>query len=326
MTKTSKQSKFVVYLLVFVAILCWGVSFLWTDKLVNLGIPVFYFVFLRSVIAGIVLLLISLCTGTFQVPDGRDVPKFLLLALLQPFIYFLAESFGIQQTGSPTVSSMLIASSPLFCIAAGRIFFGERISVLNFIGILVAIGGICLMVFSRGHLGPHYLIGILLLVVAVCSEAGHATVTKKLSLKYSNQTIVMYQFLFGSVYLLPLFLTLGLKGFEPRWLGIEVWYPIICLGVLCSALAFTFWINAIRHLGVARSSMISTLIPVVSALAAMVIGREILSPRQWAGIIIAVTGVALSQRVGGRLGAKMDERRNNISSKNVNSQVSDRKR
>ncbi len=312
MTSQKSQSRFAVYILAFVAILCWGVSFLWTDKLVRLGIPVFYFVFLRTVIAGLVLLLISVISGKFQPMEMRDAPKFMLLALFQPLVYFLAESYGLQETGSPTVSSMLIASSPLFCIAAGRIFCGERISRLNFAGVLIAIGGICLMVFSRDTLGPHFIIGILLLVVAVSSEAGNATVTKKLSMKYSSQTIVMYQFLFGSVYLLPLFLTLGISDFEPSWLSLDVWGPVICLGVLCSAMSFTLWATVIRCLGVSRSSMISTLIPVVSALAAMIIGREILSIRQWAGIVIAVVGVALSQHVKSGIRRKSDGGRNNL--------------
>ncbi len=295
MTDQKPQSKFKVYLFAFTAILCWGISYIWTDRLVGLGVPVFYFVFLRSLIAGLLLLLLNACTGKLQRIERGDLPKFLLLALLQPFIYFLAESYGVKETGSPTVSSMIISASPIVSIAAGVAFFGERVTKINIAGIIIALGGIALMVFSRGELGAHFIIGILLLLVAISSEAAHAVVTKKLSAHYLNQTIVMYQFLIGSVYLLPIFLTTGLKGFEPRWLHIDVWIPIICLAALCSSLAFTLWINAIRQLGVAKSSMTVALIPVVSALATVIIGREILSLRQWAGIIIAVAGVILTQ-------------------------------
>ena len=35
-----------LYLVSILAITLWGISYIWTDKLIQLGIPVFYFVFI----------------------------------------------------------------------------------------------------------------------------------------------------------------------------------------------------------------------------------------------------------------------------------------
>lgn len=106
----------------------------------------------------------------------------------------------------------------------------------------------------------------------------------------------MYQFLIGSVFLLPLFLWKGLEGFNfETYFSVEIWHPILCLAILCSSLAFTLWVGTIKTLGVAKSSIFSALIPVVAALIAWLIGRETLNTRQWIGIAISAIGVILSQ-------------------------------
>ena len=287
--------KALVYILSMVAICLWGISYIWTDQLINLNIPVFYFVFIRIFIAGIALLLFNLISGMFVAIKKRDLTKFLLLALFEPFIYFLAESYGIKETGSPTLSSMIIATIPIFSVGAGFFFFKERINWINAAGIVLALCGICLVVMSKGELGKNFIRGIILLLIAVLSEVGHASVTKSLSKKYSSQVIVMYQFLIGSIYLLPLFVFRGLDNFEPRYLQFEVWKPVLCLAILCSSLAFSLWVNTIKSLGVAKSSIFTALIPVAAALIAGMLGYEYLSLRHWAGILLATAGVILSQ-------------------------------
>ena len=81
---------------------------------------------------------------------------------------------------------------------------------------------------------------------------GNASVTKILSTRYDPAVIVMYQFLIGSVYLLPLFVHRGLVGFDASlYLSWKVWKPILCLAILCSGAAFSLWANTIKHLVVA---------------------------------------------------------------------------
>ena len=48
-------SKLLIYIASSFAILLWGMSYIWTDKLLELGIPVFYFVFVRIFLAGVIL-------------------------------------------------------------------------------------------------------------------------------------------------------------------------------------------------------------------------------------------------------------------------------
>ena len=296
MSPKVQPSKMLIYIASTFAITLWGMSYIWTDQLIALGIPVFYFVFVRILLAGVILFLFNTAYGRIKRIQKKDMPKFLLLAFFEPFIYFICETYGLKLTGSPTLSAMVIATIPIFSIGAGIIFFKEKVNFINIIGILFTLVGIVMVAMAKGELGENFIWGVALLLIAVVSEVGHASITKSLSGNYSSQIIVMYQFLIGSVYLLPLFLWKGVEGFSiETHFSPEVWYPIICLAVLCSSLAFSLWVSTIKNLGVAKSSIFSALIPVAAAIIAWILGHELLNSRQWIGIAVSSLGVILSQ-------------------------------
>jgi len=296
MTPKVHPSKVLTYIASIFAITLWGMSYIWTDKLIALGIPILYFVFVRILLAGVILFLFNTAYGRIKRIQRKDLMKFMLLAFFEPFIYFICETFGLKLTGSPTLSAMVIATIPIFSIGAGMIFFKEKVNFVNIIGIAFSLIGIVMVAMAKGELGEHFIWGIVLLLIAVIAEVGHASITKSLSGNYSSQIIVMYQFLIGSIYLLPLFIWKGLDGFDAeRYFSAEVWYPLICLAILCSSLAFSLWVSTIKNLGVAKSSIFSALIPVAAAIIAWVLGHEYLNSRQWIGIAVSTLGVILSQ-------------------------------
>ena len=297
-TRSICDNKAVVYLLSVLAIVLWGMSYIWSDRLIALGVPISYFVPLRIFVAGIILLLFNILTKNFRPIARKDIWKFLLLALFEPLIYFFCETYGIKETGSPTISAMIIASVPIFSVGAGALFFKERISILNGFGIAVTLAGICLVLLKQGGdegVPQNFILGVVLRMIAVFAEVGHASLTKLLADGYKPQVIVMYQFLIGTVYFLPFFLTRGIENFDARLVSWEVLEPILCLAVLCSSLAFSLWAMAIKKLGVGKSSVFLAMMCVATALVAEVIGREHLSLFQWLGVFIAVLGIVLSQ-------------------------------
>ena len=296
MSPKVQPSKTLIYVASMFAIILWGMSYIWTDQLIEQGIPIFYFVFVRIFMAGLVLFLFNTAYGRIKRIQRQDWPKFLLLAFFEPFIYFICETYGLKVTGSPTLSAMVIATIPIFSIGAGMLFFKEKVNFINIIGILFSLVGIVMVAMAKGELGDKFIWGIVLLLIAVIAEVGHASITKSLAGNYSSQIIVMYQFLIGSIYLFPLFLTKGLKGFDAEvYFSPEAWYPLICLAVLCSSLAFSLWVSTIKNLGVAKSSIFSALIPVAAAIIAWVLGHEYLNSRQWIGIFVSTIGVIMSQ-------------------------------
>ena len=293
------KEQYKVYLYSLIAITLWGLSYIWSDELLAQGIRVEYFIFVRTMSAGIILAVFNLSIGKNLAVRRRDVPKFALLAFFEPFVYFICETYGIGLTESPTYSALIIAATPIVATAAGILFFREKLRPVNFIGIAVCLTGLVLVTVSVDKVGDKFFLGAILLCIAVFAEVGHATVTKRLSFQYDPLIIVMYQFIIGAAYLFPLFLTRGLGDFSPAlYLSWGVWRPILCLAILCSSISFSLWVTSIKVLGVAKSSIFQAMIPVVTAVAGIVLGSEKMTAMQWFGIAVAITGLLLTQHVG----------------------------
>ena len=66
MSEKGKGLNLVWYLLILLTVFLWGMSFLWSDRVLDRQVPVFTFIFTRMIIAAAALSLFSLLTGRFQ--------------------------------------------------------------------------------------------------------------------------------------------------------------------------------------------------------------------------------------------------------------------
>ena len=286
------------YLSALTTITLWGMSYIWADRLLDLRIPVEFFVPVRIALAGGLLFILNKTAGYDMRIRRKDWIKFLLLALCMPFIYFVAETYGLQFTDSPTITSLIIATNPLFSMVVGMLIFKEKFSGVNILGVFVTLAGLWLVTYTRTETGPLFFWGILILFVAVMSEVSQIAFTKSLSDTYKPSVIVMYQFLFGALFFLPLFLTKGIRDFDASlYLSWSVLYPTLALALLCSATAFTIWAYAIGHLGVAHVSVFLAVCPLLTAILSFLFGDERLTALQWIGMAVAMTGIFLTQWV-----------------------------
>ena len=289
--------KLTAYAAASLTVVLWGMSYIWSDRLLDQGIPVEYFVPIRILLAGTLLLVINLLTKQNLKMKKGDFLRFALLALCMPFVYFLAETYGILFTDSPTITSLIIATNPLFAMVVGLLIFREKFGLANIIGVFVTLGGLWMVLYTRTATGPNFWIGIVILFIAVAAEVSQIAFTKELSSRYSPSVIVMYQFLIGAIFFIPMFLTKGIAHFEAGlYTGWSVIYPTLALALLCSATAFTSWAYAIGKLGVARTSVFLALVPMVTALLCILVGDERLAPLQWAGLAVGMVGIYLTQK------------------------------
>ena len=290
------NTKLTAYLAATGTILLWGMSYIWSDRLLDLGIPVEYFIPIRTLMAGLLLLLLNKAAHIPIRLRRKDAWRFLLLSLCMPLVYFICETYGLQLTESQTVTSLIIATNPLFAMAAGMLIFREHFSPLNILGVFITLAGLWLVTWTRTETGPLFWAGVAILFVAVAAEVSQIAFTKALSADYAPSVIVMYQFLFGAVLFLPLFATKGLAHYDASlYWSWSVVYPVLALALLCSATAFTLWAYAIGRLGVAHTSVFLAVVPLVTAVLAFLFGDEKLRALQWAGLAVGLAGIYLTQ-------------------------------
>lgn len=286
------------YLAAMLTVCLWAMSYIWADRLLDLNVPVEFFVPVRTLLAGGLLWVLNKVTGrSMRIQSRKDGLKFVLLALCMPFVYFVCETYGLQFTGSPTITSLVVATNPIFAMMAGMFIFKEKFGPVNIVGVFITLAGLWLVTFTRSQTGPLFWLGVGILFVAVVSEVSQIAFTKSLSDRYAPSVIVMYQFLLGAVFFAPLLLTKGIRNFDAGlYLSWEVLYPTLSLALFCSATAFTSWAYAIKVLGVAKTSVFLAVVPLVTAVLSFVLGSETALPLQWAGLAVGMVGIYLTQK------------------------------
>lgn len=127
----------------------------------------------------------------FRIPWKKSLPLF-LLGLVQPVLYFLAESYGISMTNA-TVSGVIIALIPIVALAAGFLFMGEKPSKMQVVFSLLCILGVIVMTLQQSAEGEIKPLGIVLLVFAVITGAAYNMMSRKMSADFSalERTFVM---------------------------------------------------------------------------------------------------------------------------------------
>lgn len=290
------MGKVFTYIAAMVAIFLWGMSFIWTDRLFDCGVPVFTYAFTRMAIAALLLLLFTKFTGKLQKIEPADYKWIFLLGLFEPFLYFIGESFGLKATQSPVVTAVVIATIPLFCIVYERLFCNRKINRLTILGIVMTIPGVLLVALEGGSVSVEHLYGLAFLFLAVFSSIGFSVNAKRLSSKYNSLTIATYQFSIGAVLFLIPFIFGGADGISEEFFTWEVMYPMLMLALFCSCVCFVLWISILRNIGVTRTNIFSALIPVVSAVAAAILGADTMTTLRYGGIAVVIVGVIIAQR------------------------------
>jgi len=289
------NKKTLTYISICVAMFFWGFSFIWSNQILKAGMPVYALVFFRMAIAGVILLAVTLGAKKLQLPRKKDIKWFLLLAFAEPFLYFLGETFGMKLTASPTLCSVVIATIPIFAMIFAMTVYSEKVSKSNMTGIFLTLPGICIVVFENGFGRIEHPAGLAMLFLAVCAAVGYSLVVKKLSNHYSSMTVNTWQHVIGAIYFLPLFIFIDYQTVQALSFSWELVRPILLLAIFCSCLCYFLFINTIREIGISRTSTFTSLIPVITALGAFLLGEEALPLRKIIGIAIVVTGLILSQ-------------------------------
>lgn len=285
------------YTLTILAIILWGFSFVWTNDIIQKGIPVFTFLFIRLALAGSLLFAFAKITGKLQKIAKKDVKYLILMAFFEPFIYFIGETYGIKATDSAVLSAVIIATIPIASLFVEKMFYNVPYTVFKVFGTAITLPGIVMVIMKSGESTSvdHYW-GIALLFLAVAGATGYSSVVRKLSGNYNSITITTYQFVIGAAFFFPFFLGWGLDGVNSTLFSREVMVPLISLAVLCSCVAFLFWVNSIKDLGMTRTNIFSALIPAVSAVGAAMLGQEEITLMSVIGIAVVTAGVIIAQK------------------------------
>ena len=273
----------------------WAFSFIWF-KVANKSFNPITIVFLRLIFSIVLLSIYLAISKKFVKIRKEDRKLFLLLALFEPFFYFLGESFGLTYV-SATVGSVLISTIPVVATIGAWILFRERLKFINYTGIIVSFLGIIIFVLDREAL-TFNLKGLSLLMLAVISASGYNLTLSKLVGTYQPVFIVNVQNTIGAFLFLPLFLILDLRDLSFSLFSIKSLVPVIELSVFASCGAFILYAYSVRNMGVTRANVFTNFIPIFTAFFSFLILGERLTMQNIAGMLVVISGLIMSQLNG----------------------------
>jgi drug/metabolite transporter (DMT)-like permease len=278
------------------------VTFLWSSSyvLIKFGlleIPPFLFAAVRYSIAFAILGTIYVGFGSKVKNDRKNTANMngkIILLTAGICGYTLAQ--GLQFVGLfylPAVTTSFVLNfTPIFVLALGILFLGEKASKLQLVGLIVALLG-AYAFFSERLSGAGQQFGIVVVVVSGLSWAIYMIIVRRVQRVDS----------IGSLKLTAVTMGIGTAGLVvlaavfdgPRPFSLNALTIILWLSVVNTALAFLLWNHALRSIHAYELSVIQNSMLVQIAILAWIFLDELLTYAMMLGVILVIVGVVLVQ-------------------------------
>jgi drug/metabolite transporter (DMT)-like permease len=267
----------------------WGASY----SFIKLGvatIPPITLIAARTLIAGMLLLLIMRWRGLALPRDTATWRRFLFQACLNSVVPFTLIAWA-ERSVDAGLATILNSTSPIFTfLLTLAITHHDALTARKLFGVLAGLAGICLIVGVQalGGLGEQLAAQIAIVAATVC-YAGAAIFSRGFR-GLDPMAPAAGSLLCGAVILLPISLVVD----RPWTLAPSMSSLLALLGlsVFSTALAFVIYFRLIQTLGsVGTTAQAYLRVPIGVALGVVFLG-ETLSPTAWVGLGCVIIGVA----------------------------------
>ena len=169
------------------------------------------------------------------------------------------------------------------------VFFREKITALQIIGIVIAMTGLLLLV-GKGDITNINLIenkGDLLVLASAFTWGVYSMVNKKISLSYPPLMIILYLFIMMAIIIIPFNLNKETINSVIHLSSIS-WLAVSFLGLFCSGIAYVIWAYALREMESAKVGAFLYFEPLVTVLAAWIFLAETIT------ILMILSGIIIT--------------------------------
>lgn len=273
----------IAYILAFLIVAVWGVTFVQTKVLINAGLTPTEIFFCRFLLA--YLLVLPLSGKRLFLDNWKDELLALSLGLTGGSLYFLTENYAIAVGYCYNVSLIVCLTPLVTAFVVGFFYPSERMSRKGIYGSLVALAGMVLVVFNGNFVLKLSPVGDMLAFAACLCWAAYSLAIKRLQPKYSTQLITRKVFGYGLLTIVPMFIVEPFQ-FDVLFAGgVVVWGNLLALGCIASMLCYLGWNWCLKSIGTVRATNFIYLNPVVTMVASGLVLHERIT---W----IAVVGAA----------------------------------
>jgi drug/metabolite transporter (DMT)-like permease len=282
---------------IIACVLFWGFSFI-SIKVTVAVFPPMSLGALRFAIALVFLYFIKRKLAPHESLRCQDIPLLAGAGISGVTLYFFCENNGVFLV-TASEAAIAVGSIPVLTMIADWLSekFAHkkdsnfpRIGLRQWLGAFISIGGVWLVAgVSLAISGS--ITGYIFMAGAALCWVIYSLMTRPLFALCSRIYIVFWQTVAGFIGFIP-FSIIELS----RWTrpDLPVILHLIFLGVCCSALGYWYYARSLEVLGVSVSAIFINLVPVVAVIGGFFMMGDRLTPLQWLGAALVISGVYLS--------------------------------
>ena len=292
------SKNYLAYTLLVFAAFCWSGNFIVGKYAYLFEVPPLTLNFLRWVSVWLILIPFTykeIYKNLNNIKKNWIVISFMGVITISTFnsVVYLALTY------TQVINAVLVlAAIPAVTIIISSLMKVDKTNIFQLVGLFLSIIGISAII-SNADLNKIFSLnfnkGDLWMLVCVLSWSLYSTLLKKHDFKFSQFTLIQLMVTVGIIFLIPQF-------FYEKSIGLDVnlnkaFFVILFYVVIFPALAAYYcWQKGVEIVGPNRATMFIQLMPLLSALLAIIIFQEKLELYHFLGASFILSGIYLSNR------------------------------
>jgi len=272
------DKKIIPYFTALVTNIIFGLSFLFTKKALMVSNPITLVAF-RFLLAFIVMSLLIAFKVIKVNYKNKPMKWLIVLAIIEPIIYFIFETYGLQRTSS-SLGGLMIALIPIVVTILAIYFLNEKPSRKQVLSIILSVSGVVLIILMDGSKNSgNSILGVLFLSVAVFSAAFFNIIARKISKHFTAIEVTYFMMFLGAIFFNIVSVSNHILNgslsnyFEPLKSSSFV-LSILYLGILSSIVAYFLANFTLSKMEASKSAVFANISTIVSILAGVIFLKE----------------------------------------------------
>lgn len=273
------------------ACLSWGFSTALTKIVLDQLTPVDLFG-IEILVSAIPLAFLAVARG---VRPSRPDPVLLVLGLLEPGLTYVLFDLGVRRTTASHAALLLALDSPA-TLAMAVMFLRERIDFPLLMSLVMGLGGSVLVTWHSDGAGST-LIGDALVIGSSLTAAGYGVLARHVAPGRDPVIVTAVQMLGALMIAVPIFVTSAARG-DSHIASADLAHLALAMtvGLLGGVIPFLLFNDAITELTASRAGLIGVLVPVVGAVASILLLDEKITALALIGGCFALIAAVIASR------------------------------
>ncbi len=212
-------------------------------------------------------------------------------------LYYLIENVALKYTLASNVG-LFSAMAPILTAILSNFFIGREVFAKKLLyGFIISISGVFLVIFNGNFVLKLNPLGDFLAILAAFIWAVYSIILKKLNNKYDYNYIYVTRkiFFYGVIFMIPLMFTFDIKLSFEKLLIPSVFFNILFLSLIASALCFITWNIGVSYIGAVKASNYIYIVPLITTMTSVIILKESINNIVLFGAILILLGLYISQ-------------------------------